>query len=265
MDIAAFIAKWSASEASERANKDAFLLELCDLLEVSRPDPATGDPDRDLYVFERDAVVPHAGGHTTVGKIDLYKAGFLLLEAKQGSRQGSKKLGTARRGTPAWNIAMRDAFGQALGYASTLAEPPPFLLTCDIGYCFDLYAAFDGSGDYRRFPDGRSYRLFLADLAEHRDLLHAVFTDPHSLDPERHAARVTREIAADLAALARDLEAAGQDPELVATFLMRCLFTMFAEDIGLLPDQLFSRSLAEYWLPNPASVRRRASARCGGR
>jgi hypothetical protein len=33
------------------------------------------------------------------------------------------------------------AFGQALGYARTLASPPPFLVTCDIGYCFDLYAA----------------------------------------------------------------------------------------------------------------------------
>jgi hypothetical protein len=117
MHVQAFIDKWMASGASERANKDAFLLELCDLLEVPRPEPATGDPERDRYVFERDAVIPHAGGRATVGRIDLFKDGSFLLEAKQGSDRGSPKLGTARRGTPGWNIAMRDAFGQALGYA----------------------------------------------------------------------------------------------------------------------------------------------------
>lgn len=62
MDVGRFIEKWSASAASERANKDAFLLELCDVLGVPRPDPATGDPDRDTYVFERDASANHPAG-----------------------------------------------------------------------------------------------------------------------------------------------------------------------------------------------------------
>lgn len=253
MDLRQFIEKWSASAAAERANKDAFLLELCDVLDVPRPDPATGDPDRDTYVFERDAYLPRKGGRGTIGKIDLYKEGCFLLEAKQGSKQTSKKIGSARRKTPAWNIAMRDAFGQALGYARTLDNPPPFLLTCDLGYCFDVYAAFDGSTNYRPFPDGRSSRFFLEDLADHVDLLRAVFTQPEELDPSRLAARVTREIAADLAALAHDLEASGHDPEQVATFLMRCIFTMFAEDMGLLQNHIFTKALHEYWLPNPPS------------
>ncbi len=76
------------------------------------------------------------------GRIDLYKEGCFLLEAKQGSSAASRKIGTAKRGTPAWNIAMQDAFGQALGYAKTFDTPPPFLVACDIGHCFDLYAAF---------------------------------------------------------------------------------------------------------------------------
>jgi hypothetical protein len=46
MNIAAFIAKWSASAAAERANKDTFLQELCDVLGVPRPDPTTADPER---------------------------------------------------------------------------------------------------------------------------------------------------------------------------------------------------------------------------
>lgn len=241
------------SGAAERANKDAFLLDLCDVLDVARPDPATGDPERDLYVFERDVVIVHEGGRVTIGRIDLYKHGHFLLEAKQGSEEASKKIGTARRGTPAWNIAMRDAFGQALGYARTLPAPPPFLLTCDIGHCFDLYAAFDGSANYRPFPDGQSSRIYLADLEEHADRLRAVFAVPHSLDPARNSARVTREIAAHLAELARELEEAGHDSERVATFLMRCLFTLFAEDVGLLPERVFSEALEKYWIPNPPS------------
>ena len=253
MDVSAFIARWSVSGGSERSNKDAFLLELCDLLEVARPDPATGIPDRDTYTFERDAFLPRHGGRGTIGKIDLYKQGCFLLEAKQGSRQESQKLGAARRGTPAWNIAMRDALGQALGYARTLDRPPPFLIVCDIGHCFDLYATFDGSTVYRGYPDGRTSRLFLRDLEEHRDLLRTIFVDPYSLDSTGRTTRVTREIAADLAVLARDLETSGYAPEEVAPFLMRCIFTMFAQDVLLLPKGLFSTALREFWIPHPPS------------
>jgi hypothetical protein len=253
MEVRNFIDKWAASGAAERANKDAFLIELCDVLGVPRPDPATGDPERDLYVFERDVHLPHEGDRLTVGRIDLYRHRHFLLEAKQGSQEGSKKLGTARRGTPAWNIAMRDAYGQALGYARTLSDPPPFLVTCDIGYCFDLYAAFDKSWNYRPFPDGQGSRIYLTDFEKYADRLRAVFLDPHSLDPATHAARVTREIATHLAQLARELEESGQDPERVATFLMRCIFTLFAEDVGLLPDHLFTDALDQHWISNPAS------------
>jgi hypothetical protein len=48
-----FIAKWADSGAAERANKDSFLNELCDVLDVPRPDPTRNDPERDVYVFER--------------------------------------------------------------------------------------------------------------------------------------------------------------------------------------------------------------------
>lgn len=57
MEISSFIDKWKQSGASERANKDSFLRDLCDVLGVPHPDPATGDPERDRYTFERDAVL----------------------------------------------------------------------------------------------------------------------------------------------------------------------------------------------------------------
>ena len=77
----------------------------------------------------------------------------------------------------------------------------------------------------------------MADLADEvvRNRLRALWADPLSLDPARVSARVTRKVAGELAELARSLEAAGHPAELVAGFLTRCLFSMFAEDVGLLP------------------------------
>ena len=253
MSVEGFIAKWSASGAAERANKDSFLIDLSRALDVPEPDPVTGDPARDLFVFEADARLAHEGGKVSVGKIDLYKRGCFILEAKQGSDDGSKKVGTAKRGTPMWNLAMQEAQGQALGYAKTFDAPPPFLITCDIGYCFDLYATFDGTTNYRPFPTAQANRIYLRDMAAHVETLRKVYLEPRTLDPSTIAAKVTRRVAGHLADLAGSLEDDGHPPELVAKFLMRCLFTMFAEDIGLLRARLFTDSIEKEWLPNPAS------------
>ncbi len=252
-NLEVFAAKWAASGAAEHANKDSFLNELCDVLGVARPNPTTNDLERDCYVFERKVPLVHEDSDVTLGRIDLYKHDCFILEAKQASGEGASKLGKAKRGTPAWNILMKDAYGQALGYARSFDRPPPFIIVCDIGHCFDLYAAFDGSGSYQAFPNAQKNRLFLHDLAQHRDTLRGIFENPHELDPSKHAARITREVAGHLAALAKKLEDDGHDQTLVAQFLMRCLFTMFAEDVELLPDKLFTRALKDLWLQNPAA------------
>ncbi|MFZ2489987.1 MAG: DNA methyltransferase [Thermoanaerobaculia bacterium] len=254
MDLSSFIDKWKRSGASERANKDPFLLDLCELLGVEKPGAATGDPERDHYVFERPVTLVHGGERHSIGFIDLYKRGHFVLEAKQGSDTDSMKVGTAKRGTPSWNIAMQSAFGQALAYTNTIEPPPPFILVTDIGYCFDLYASFDGTRNYRKFPDALRSRINLESLArdsEHLETLRAIFTDPGSLDPSRRSVRVTREIAGYLADLAKTLEGSGHEPEVVAKFLMRCLFTMFAEDIELLPRSLFADALRNRWVESP--------------
>jgi hypothetical protein len=63
------------------------------------------------------------------------------------------------------------------------------------------------------------------------------YTAAHALDPAKRSVRVTREIAGYIANVARSLDGSGHDPVTVAMFLMRCLFTMFAEDIELLPSR----------------------------
>ncbi len=80
-----FFRRWEASGAAERANYSMFLNELCDLLAVARPDPSGPDDEKNAYVFERTVPFPNPDGSTTVKRIDLYKRGCFVLEAKQGS------------------------------------------------------------------------------------------------------------------------------------------------------------------------------------
>jgi hypothetical protein len=80
-------------------------------------------------------------------------------------------------------------------------------------------------------------------------------TDPQSLNPEKYRARVTREVAAELAKLSRWLEEQGYEPQQAASFLMRCIFTMFAEDVELLKGEVFTKALRDRWIPNPKIFR----------
>lgn len=145
---------------------------------------------------------------------------------------------------------MLNARRQAEDYAKALPAShgwPPFLIVCDVGHCFEFYADFTGQGkNYVQFPDRQSYRVYLDDLRDPalRRRLATIWSEPLSLDPARHAARVTRAIAERLAAVSKVLER-DHDPEEVALFLMRCLFTMFAEDVGLIRKDAFKALLRE--------------------
>src|SRR3954467_3909294 len=79
-----FIDRWKDSGAGERANCQPFLLELCDLIGVERPNPTRNDDRLNLYVFERTVVFPRAYGAVSTGRSDLYKRGCFVVEAKQG-------------------------------------------------------------------------------------------------------------------------------------------------------------------------------------
>ena len=262
MDPAAFVAKWREAGGAERANAQSFLNELADVLGVPRPDPTTGDPARDGYVFERP--LDFQDGTQNKGFIDLYCRATFVQETKQGadrkrSEDGRKlRQGHGKRGSRAWEATMEAARNQAESYSKNLeaAEPPPpFLIVADVGHCFDLFADFSGTGRlYRPFPDAGSNRIYLAQLEdeETRALLATVYTEPLALDPARRQARVTVALAKTLGELAQELtdatDARGEpmDAEAVAGFLSRSLFSMFAEDAGLIPKGAFTRLLENY-------------------
>ncbi|MFT4277329.1 MAG: class I SAM-dependent DNA methyltransferase [Rhodopseudomonas sp.] len=267
-----FIARWQGRESGqERANYVSFLTELIALLGLPKPDPADATHEHNDYVFER-AVKKTVEDSASYGRIDLYKKNSFVLEAKQSRWLGQKKeiknqtglsgpdkahATRGRRGADrAWDVLMLNAKRQAEEYARALPAShgwPPFILVCDVGHCIEVYADFSGQGkNYTQFPDRQSFRIYLEDLRDDavRERLRKIWLEPQALDPTQQSAKVTRDIAKQLAQVSLALEKQNYPADDVAMFLMRCLFTMFAEDVGLLPEKSF-KTLLEDCEDNP--------------
>ena len=174
--------------------------------------------------------------------------------------------------TKGFDDALLRARSQAEHCARALPAPegrPPVVVVVvvDVGHVIALRAGFTRSGsNYTPFPDPRSHRIWLADLADEalRQRLALLWTDPLPLYPSRNSAWVARQAALQLAEQARSLESSGHQPEVAAGFLTRCLFSMFAEDVGLLPCAADSSGgfvgLLKAHRDNPAVLQRRLRA-----
>ena len=68
-------------------------------------------------------------------------------------------------------------------------------------------------------------------------------SEPERLRPGETRQTVTERAAATFAELAQGLRDRRHDPQTVAHFVNRLVFCMFAEDVGLLPDDMFTRML----------------------
>ncbi len=237
-----FIAKWNGADGSERANYPLFFNDLCDLLGVEQPQPAKADDWHNGYVNERYIDARDGESAGTARYIDTYHRDRFICEAKSFAL--GKNAETAER-------KLFKAKSQAESYARNLPESeprPPILMVVNVGRFIALYAQFkDNDRAYEMFPDRASYRVAIADLANDdiRERLRQVWLNPRALNPELVSARVTRAVATHLGSLARELEQAGHDSHQVAGFLTRCLFTMFAEDVELLPAGAFTQLLVQ--------------------
>ncbi len=250
--LEALVEKAKASGGSEMANYQLFVERLTGALGLPQPEFAREETRFNDYVFERNVTFHHPNGTSSTGRIDCYKRGCFVLEAKQSAKrqqaveseqlalagiETTQKLGHAKRGTKSWDKVMIAARRQAEDYARALPVDhgyPPFLLIVDVGNVIEVYADFSGLGkNYDHFPDRHSYRLSMDDLLlpEVQQRLTAIWTAPQTLNPTLRAAEVTRDIAERLARIAKRLEKKYAPVE-IAQFLMRCLFTMFAEDVG---------------------------------
>lgn len=91
MEVDAFIQRWTAREGgAERANYQMFLAELCDVIDVPRPDPAGAETHLNDYAFERAVKSGEIDLTASTKRIDLYKRGAFILEAKQSRLPGNR-------------------------------------------------------------------------------------------------------------------------------------------------------------------------------
>ncbi len=277
-----FIALWKASQGREESNSGPFLHDLCLAFGLPTPGPWTGEYATSPYTLESPINVTDSEGRSSTKKIDLYKRGSFILEAKQASddtaeigfeltpsaktpksrkRNAPPRANTSRiiRGRPGWRKYLDDARAQAESYARNLpgSEPlPPLIIVADIGYLFEFYHNFrDSSRAYEPLKIWRnSHVIRLDDLADPAigDLLRTVWNDPRALDPTARQSAVTRTLAKKLGNLAQQIDddrkrepATTPSADSVADFLIRALFTMFAEDVGLLPEKSFTQLLGE--------------------
>lgn len=275
MTVEELIAKWWGKPGGqEHANFHPFMADLCELLGV--PGPGAAEKGK-LGAYEYEASIPGGSFRSTkgTGAIDLYKRGYFIMEAKQSylkPEQEQLDLDDKPQAPSGarYDKLMRDAWLQARNYARNLpsGEPvAPFLIVCDVGRAFEIYVDPAGNGrDYDFFPDRQSYRIELPDLKSDAEvartgknaleLLRAIWTEPKKIDPRFQSAEVTRRVAANLAEVSRYMEEGirikglpDREKNILieesSLFLMRVLFCMFAEDIGLLPERSFEAFLKE--------------------
>jgi type II restriction/modification system DNA methylase subunit YeeA len=207
-----FLAKWRHRELNERAASQSHFNDLCALLGVV--DPITADPQGEWFAFEKGATKTGGGE----GWADVWKRGHFAWEYK-GPRKN-----------------LDAAFHQLLQYSVAL-ENPPLLIVSDMDR---IRIHTNWTNTVQEVHD-----FSLEDLidADKRLRLRAAFTDPDVFKPTKTRQALTEETASEFATLAQRLRDRGHEAHRVAHFINRLVFCMFAEDVGLLPDHLFTKML----------------------
>jgi type II restriction/modification system DNA methylase subunit YeeA len=212
MEPSEFIRKWEKSELKESAAAQSHFVDLCRLLDVESPTDA--DAVGDSYCFEKGAT-KSTGGQ---GFADVWKKHCFGWEYK-GPRAN-----------------LDAAYAQLQRYAVAL-ENPPLLIVSDTK---TIVVRTNWTNSVSEV-----HTIGLVDLlhAEKRELLRRCFLDPDALKPKRTRDDLTKEAADEFSALAQRLRDRGHEAEIVAHFVNRLVFCMFAEDVGLLPNRMFERAV----------------------
>ena len=209
-----FIAKWKVSQLKESSASQSHFNDLCALL--GEPTPVEADPVGDRYCFERGARKDTGGD----GWADVWKRHHFAWEYK--GRHAN----------------LDAAFAQLRQYALAL-ENPPLLIVSDMAR-FRIRTNWTNSVS-------ETHEFALDDLAHAavRDKLKWAMSDPERLRPGESRQALTERAAATFASLAQSLRERGYDAQDVAHFVNRLVFCMFAEDVGLLPNDMFTRMLEQ--------------------
>lgn len=210
MNISQFVSKWRKSKLTERSGLQEHFIDLCHVFDHQTP--AEADSVGGTFTFERE--VAKANGRR--GRADVWKRDFFAWEYKSKHKD------------------LDDAHDQLRQYREALLNPP-LLAACDM-------ADFDIRTNFTRKPTKR-YAFPLEELGstENRKVVEYLFHDPDKLEPEQDVETITRKAAGDLAAIAIGMRRRGLDPSEVAKFLDRVVFCLFAQDVRLLDNHVFTK------------------------
>jgi REP element-mobilizing transposase RayT len=228
---AAFIAKWSRVTLSERSASQQHFIDLCRLL--GQPAPAEHDATGAEYAFEKGVAVTDGasrGAKGGSGYADVWWRGKFGWEYKRKDKYGD----------------LCDAYRQLCQYREAL-DNPPLLVVSDITRT-EIHTNFTGTAKQVHVVLLKDF-----DKPESLALFRRLFTNPESFRPTVTPEKVTEEVAKSIASLARSLQSRGHEPHAAAHFLMKCMFCLFAEDVNLLPNKLFSRLLT-VWHNQPSEL-----------
>jgi type II restriction/modification system DNA methylase subunit YeeA len=199
-------------DLKERTASQSHFNDLCHLIGVE--DPISADPKGEWFTFEKGASKTGGGE----GWADVWRKGCFAWEYKGKTKDLDK------------------AFAQLLQYSIAL-ESPPLLIVCDMDR-FRIHTNWTNTVQ-------QTYEFTIEDLADagRRDLLRDAFLDPEKLRPSQTRQMLTEQAATRFAALAQRLRDRGNEGHAVAHFINRLVFCMFAEDVKLLPNDMFKRML----------------------
>lgn len=199
----AFIAHWQHNKITERAGSQQHFNDLCELLGQEKP------RDAENYTFERGAKI--LGGQ---GWADVWKRGCFAWEYKAPGKD------------------LNAALKQLMNYALAL-DNPPLLVVSDLR-TIEIHTHFTGH-------PSEVHVIKIEELTqpEVRQKLTWLFQEPERFKPQITTYGVTEAAATRIGEIAVRLNNRGNPPEMVAHFLIQCVFCMFAEDAKLLPEKLF--------------------------
>ena len=216
-----FVNKWRYVQLKESSGSQQHFLDLCYL--VGHPTPADADAKGETFCFEAGATKRHGGQ----GRADVWKKGCFAWEYKGK------------------NADLDKAYQQLLQYRESLLNPP-LLVVSDMEQIV-VYTNFTNTVQ-------QVVTIGLDDLLKPDGLntLRRVFFDPQTFRLPVTPEQVTLKAAGEFARLAETIRKYGAEPQDAAHFLIRLLFCLFAEDVGLLPKDFFTK-LVQNTTTNPAA------------
>jgi len=203
-NLGEFVERWHTYQGTERAEAQTFLNELLACYGTNRSAVAR---------FEE----PTGGGF-----IDLIWPRVCIIEMKRPSQ--SERLAEHRE--------------QALEYwrnaGSPQAPAPRYVILC----AFHTFEVWEPGAIYRE--PRATFRL--DELPDRLDaLLFLAGREPVFVDGQEEVTRYAVDLVTQLYTRLRERRA--DEPEVLRDFLLQCVWSMFAEDLQMLPGQMFTRIL----------------------